>query len=268
MVSVIDAQNWTRTVAEARDRPDGAQTIHRAFMILRALAAGGETGLGLTDLARATGLARPTAHRVLRALMGEGVVTQKPRTRRYVAGKSFQVSAFGRTAATPLLEAAIPHLEEAAAEIGDTLFLTVRTGLETVCVARRLGDYPIQVLLLDAGVSRPLGVSSAGIAMLATLRPAAARRILHQNFRHLGAYGLTFESSLAAIAEARRMGFALRERGLVPGTRALSVALAHHAAALTTAGVVRRLHAQRVPAIVQRLRLCGERIEGALRHPG
>jgi hypothetical protein len=35
--------------------------------------------------------------------------------------------------------AATPHLDEAADEIGDTLFLTLRAGLDTVCVARRLG---------------------------------------------------------------------------------------------------------------------------------
>ena len=40
----------------------------------------------------------------------------------------------------------MPHLQAAVGELGDTGFFTRRVGLETVCVARQLGTYPIQAL--------------------------------------------------------------------------------------------------------------------------
>jgi DNA-binding IclR family transcriptional regulator len=100
----------------------------------------------------------------------------------------------------------------------------VQAGLDTVCVARRLGSYPIQVLVLGAGVRRPIGFSASGIALLASMPPAAARHIAVQNRVHLRANGATVESAIVATAKARKLGYAFRERGIVPGTRAVSIA--------------------------------------------
>jgi len=262
------AGDWIEAVVEAGDRPEGTQSIRRAFLILRALSAGGDAGLGLSQVARATSLSPPTAHRVLQALVTEGVVEQRAPTRRYVVASHLELGAL-RPATTPLLSAAMPHLDDAADDIGDTLFLTLRAGLETTCVARRLGSYPIQVLSLSVGVRRPIGVSASGIALLAALRADAARSIVLRNKRHLRAYGMTAEDSLAAVARARIVGYALRERGLVPGTRAVSIAFGDRngeaPATLTVAAIARRMHPQRVAAIVERLRMCASRIETSLR---
>jgi DNA-binding IclR family transcriptional regulator len=209
-------------------------------------------------------------HRLLTALIAEGIVEQRPRTRRYVVGGQIQLSGLARPVSSPLLSAAVPHLNDAVSELGDTLFLTLRADRETICVARRLGSYPIQVLSLDVGDRRPLGVSSAGIAMLATLRTHAARGIVMGNKRHLPAYGMTVEDALAAVARARQAGYTLRERGLVPGTRAVSVTLgdSEAPAALTIAAITRRMQLARVLVIVDRLRTYAGRIEASLQSAG
>jgi DNA-binding IclR family transcriptional regulator len=62
-------------------------------------------------------------------------------------------------------------------EIGDTGFLTRRTGLDTVCVARQIGTYPIQVLAWDVGERRPLGVTNAGIAILSGMQADMLRSV-------------------------------------------------------------------------------------------
>lgn len=164
--------------------------------------------------------------------------------------------------------AATPHLDEAADEIGDTLFLTLRAGLDTVCVARRLGSYPIQVLVLGAGVRRPIGFSASGIALLASMPPPAARRIAVQNRVHLRANGATVESAIVATAKARKLGYAFRERGIVPGTRAVSIAFGNRdgeaLATLTVTAIARRMQAPRVKSIVDRLKVCAADIERSL----
>ena len=248
-------------MAVARD-PDtiertGAQSIGRAFALMRLVASGRESGVGLSDIATLAGLPRPTAHRILAALVREGMVEQKPRTRRYVLGEEVQFLALSRTVRPGLVRDADPLLARAAAEIGDTLFLTLRSGHDTICIGRRLGSYPIQVLVLDAGDRRPLGISSAGIAILACLPEREAAAILRENEVRLRARGSSVRQALEEVARARALGHVLRAPGLVPGTRAVSVPIRRGSgealAALTVAAVSRRLAPARIEALLDAL---------------
>ncbi len=250
---------------------NGTQSIRRALSVLRILATAREAGFGLTEIAGQAGLTLPTVHRILNILVAEGIVEQKLRTRRYAVGEQIPLLALARPANSPLLAAALPHLNAAVEAIGDTGFLTFRTGLDTVCIARRLGNYPIQVLALDVGDRRPLGVSSAGFAMLASLDPQQARSIVMQNRRRFSSYSISVEEALLSVSRARTHGYAFRERGLVPGTRALSVTIGEAGseaiAALSIAAIARRLPQPRVAVIVDRLRGHAAQIDLALRRP-
>lgn len=261
------ASNWIDAVVEGGDPPKGAQCIHRAFLVLRVVSIGKEGGHGLNDIATATGLTRPTVHRVLTALMAEGAVEQRPKTQRYLASKYLNVAAL-RPASSPLLSAANPFLDEAVEKIGDTLSLTLRSGFETICVARRLGSYPIQVLSLGVGVRRPIGISASSIALLSSLSPAGARKILTKNEVHLQASGTTVRESMQTVARARERGYALRERGLVQGTKAVSIAFGRFRsealATLTVTAIAHRLPVSRVSNVVDHLRDCAANIEKSL----
>ncbi|MBN8942144.1 MAG: IclR family transcriptional regulator [Rhizobiales bacterium] len=243
----------------------GTQAIRRAIGVLRILAMAREAGYGLTEVSRLTGLTRPTAHRILLALIDEGLVEQKPATRRYAVGEQIQLLALSRPRRSPLLVAAEPLLDSLTGSIGDTLFLTQRTGLDTVCVARRLGAYPVQVLSLSVGDRRPLGVSSSGLALLARLPDDEVNAVLAQNAPRLASYGATLAQAVAGVKAARKLGYAVRDRGLVPGTRALSVIIRDRDdeafAAITCAGVVRRMSQARMEGIAEELRVAALAIE-------
>lgn len=249
-------------------RADGTQSIRRAVSILRELAVGREAGLSLSQITRTTDLRRPTVHRILHALIEEGIVEQNPRTLRYKIGEQIPLLALARPSRSLLAEAAEPHLERARKEIGDTVFLTVRTGLETLCVARRIGSYPIQVLPIEVGARRPLGVSSAGIAMLASLPDEECRDILARNSERLASYGMTVDRALDQVARARAKGYAAADPGLVPGTKAISVAISGSPvspiAALTIAAIRQRLSPRREPEIADYLRTQALETEKAL----
>lgn len=256
----------------ARHKPerDGAQSIRRAMTVLRILATARSAGLGVSEIARQAGLTLPTAHRLLRVLVGEGIVEQNGRTRRYALGGEIPLMALARPAASPVLPLALPDLAAAVDIFGDTGFLTLRSGLDTVCLARRVGRYPIQVLALDVGDRRPLGVSSAGFAMLARLPAAEARSILIQNEARLAPYGMGLSEAMQAVSQVRTRGYALRERGLVPGTRAVSATFEMPQrsgppvlAALTIAAIARRLPPPRVREIAAFLLAAGARIRAS-----
>ncbi|MFF2524304.1 IclR family transcriptional regulator [Streptomyces liangshanensis] len=61
------------------------QSLERAAAMLRLLA-GGERRLGLSDIAASLGLAKGTAHGILRTLQAEGFVEQEPASGRYQLG--------------------------------------------------------------------------------------------------------------------------------------------------------------------------------------
>jgi DNA-binding IclR family transcriptional regulator len=258
------------TAAEAAsDPPRGTQSIQRAVAVLRILATARESGLGLTEIAMQAELTRPTTHRILNVLVGEGIVEQRPGTRRYVVGDQIPLLALSRRTRDPLLDIVRPHLRAVVGEIGDTGFVTRRTGLDTLCVARQLGTYPIQVLAWDVGERRPLGVTNAGIAILSGMQSDAVRGVLAKNRSRFSRYGVSTDAILQEVATARAKGFAARARSLTPGSGAISVMIRSSSGAaygaLTITPISRRLSPRRADEIAARLRMHAEAIEVELR---
>lgn len=245
----------------------GGQAIRRALAVLRTLAVGRENGVPLAEVVQATSLTRPTVHRIVHVLIEEGIVERSGRSGHYAIGRQVPELALARPSRSPLLIAAEPHLAAASAKLGDTLFLTVRTGLDTLCVARRIGSYPIQVLSIEVGARRPLGVSSAGVAILAAMPSAEARKIVLANEARFGAYRTDAAAVLAQIQLARRRGYNLRDVGLVQGTKSLSAWIrtpdGQPAAAITLSAMRNRLSPRRATEVADILIATAHAIEGA-----
>lgn len=187
---------------------------------------------------------------------------------RYVIGRQVSELALARQSRSPLLVAAEPYLAKVSAQLGDTLFLTVRTGLDTLCVARRIGSYPIQVLSIEVGARRPLGVSSAGVAILAALPAPDVRKIVAANQVRFKSYRTGAPAVLGQIQAARRRGYELRDIGLVPGTKSLSAWIrgpdGEPAAAITISAVRHRLNPRREPEVAETLLDAAHAVERAI----
>ena len=56
-----------------------------------------------------------------------------------------------------------------AAETGESAFLSARRGDETVCILSAEGSFPLRSHVLREGIRFPLGVASAGLAILSHL---------------------------------------------------------------------------------------------------
>ena len=247
----------------------GAQTIRRALSVLRILATGREEGVHLSDVVRATALSRPTVHRILHVLIEEGIVERSEKSGRYAIGRQVPELALARQSRSPILIAAEPSLAKVSAELGDTLFLTVRTGFDTLCVARWIGPYPIQVLSIEVGARRPLGVSSAGVAILAAMPAQDARKIVTSNEVRFEPYHTNLRSVLGQIQAARARGYSLRDVGLVQGTKSLSAWIkspdGHSVAAITLSAVRRRLNPRREAEVAEVLLAAACDVEAAIK---
>lgn len=244
----------SKSVAATSPR-QGAQAIRRALSVLRILAAGRENGLPLREVVRSTGLTRPTVYRIVHVLIEEGIVERIEKSDRFAVGRQVSELALARQTRSKLLIAAEPHLAKLSVDVGDTVFLTTRTGVDTLCVWRRLGSFPIQVLSIEIGARRPLGVSSAGVAILAAMPARDARVILDKNANRFVSYKTTASDILDQIADARRRGYNLRDKGLVEGTRSISAWISGRdgqvVAAVTVSAIRRRLNPRRVSEVAE-----------------
>lgn len=248
--------------------PGGAQTVRRALALLRLVASGQEAGVRLTDLSEMSGLSRPTVHRLLQVLVNEGAVEREQPSRRYRIGPEMLLLGLARSGGIPLRAVAEPSLRDLAQTLGDTVFLTVRHGADSVCVARHLGHHPIQVLSIEVGVRRPLGASVSGVVLLAAMSPADGLQLMQMNQPRLERLGVPVAELHQRIEAARRDGFAHAPRGVVPGTSALAVpvrgASGEVAAVISLAAMADRLQHRRKLEVLQHLRQCATEVSRRL----
>jgi DNA-binding IclR family transcriptional regulator len=239
-------------------RLSGTQSIERALTLMREIAAHNRSGSRLLDLATRTGLQRPTVHRMLKCLALENMVQQDPETHRYYLGP--MVFELGLTAAPRfnLREICHPSMTRIAEATGDTVFLTQRSGLDSVCVDRHEGVFPIKTFTLEIGMRRPLGVGTGSLAILSALPDEEVRDIVTANAPRLPEYGLTPTSLLAQVKKAQKLGYAVREMPSLAGVRSIGHALHNQSgiafAALSVSAISSRMNEKRVSELATLLK--------------
>jgi DNA-binding IclR family transcriptional regulator len=238
--------------------PTGTQSIRRAVAVLREISMYNLKGLRLVDLEAHLGLERSTAHRILQCLVYENLVVEKRPGNRYVLGPlAFELGlAAGKR--FNLADLMRPHLRAIAEETGDVAFLCVRSGMETTCIDKVEGSYPVKAYTRNVGDRRPLGFGCVGTAMLAGLGDAEARRILKENRNALRTYAdTTPEEALRRTQQARADGYALNER-VTHGLRSVAMPVASGegppTAVLSICAIASRMRPERLPRLVDSLR--------------
>lgn len=201
-----------------------ADVVGRVGTVLRAVAAHEPTGVTTTELARSTGLARPTAHRLLTSLVGDGLLDRNDDGRWFLGPELYLL---GATAAPryDVTTLAQPFVRQLSSATGESAFFSARRGDETVCLVREDGSFPIRSHVLHEGIRFPLGVASAGIAILAYLPDSEIEAYLSRT--DLTSYGSGHEPDQvrARVRETRDAGFALNPGLIVQGSWGLGAAV-------------------------------------------
>jgi len=238
---------------------DGNQSIERAAAILRALASGSPKGSRLADVVAATRLSRSTAHRLLVAMAGAGLVEYDAAAAVFHLG--WDLFAFGAKAASRrgLIDLAEGAMQRLADRTSDTVFLSVRSNVEAICIDRREGSFPIRTLTLSVGDHRPLGVGAGSLALLASLADGEIGRVLQANGDQIRAYpGFDAASLQMLVSRTRMQGYAFNDGRIVPGMSAVGVAIIgpgdEPVAALSVAAIDSRMQPDRRENIATILR--------------
>jgi DNA-binding IclR family transcriptional regulator len=232
----------------------GAQVAGRVAAVLRAVSTGTPTGLSTGAIAKTAGLSRPTAHRLLSSLAADGFVDHDAQTLRWHLGPELYLMGAIAAERYDVSDAARQGVRELAAATGESAFFSARRGAETVCLLREEGSFPIRSFVLHEGVRFPLGVASAGLAILAFLpEPAIDKYLagasLADRFGKEHAEG----PLRARIAATRASGYAVNPGLIVEGSWGMAAAVFDAAGqpawALSLTGVEGRFSEERRPEL-------------------
>lgn len=225
--------------------PEGAAgSLPRAITLVRSIAAAGAAGASLAELVARTSLPRPTIYRVLDVLTEAGWVERDPLTRRFHLG--VEIVPLGLAAADrhTMARLATTDLARVASEIGQPVYLIIRSGFDTLCVAREESEAYLQTYLLRVGSRVPFGSGSGGMAMLAALPEAEAEEIVMHNLPRYREQRPFFDEAAfrEALASARRRGYTFNRGVFTPSVGGIGVAIRdvtdYPVAAISTAFVV------------------------------
>jgi DNA-binding IclR family transcriptional regulator len=229
----------------------GNQVLRRSVALLRAIAGGPSSGLSTTGAAKAAGLPRPTVHRLLTALDGEGMVDRSAQTGRWSLGPELYLLGASASSRYDITSEARGVIDALAQSTGESVFLSARRGDETVCVSSREGSFPLRSHVLHEGIRFPLGVASAGLAILTHLPPRDIDDYFARNdLRHHYGAAHSEEVVRERLARTRVTGYSVNPGLIVEGSWGIGAAVfdrqSRPAWALSLTGVETRFRPRRI----------------------
>jgi IclR family pca regulon transcriptional regulator len=199
--------------------PDFVESLARGLDVLRAFDEH-HRALSLAEVATATGLARPTARRLLLTLgeLGyvrsiDGAFTLTPKV--ITLGTAY-VASLG------LWDVARPHLEALVRQTGESSSMAQLDGSDIIYVAR-VSVPKIIALRVDIGTLFPAPVTSQGKVLLAALSPEELARVLTVPSRSGLPSAPSSTDLRTELTQVRARGWALADEELAPGVRSIAV---------------------------------------------
>lgn len=236
----------------------GTQSLDRAIGLLRSVAGKAGQGIRLNEITRFSGLTKPTAHRLLRALERHGLIEQDAESELFHLGPESFILGVLAAERYSVYRLAGPSITRLAQASGDVAFLTAKRGWHGVCLHREEGDFPVRSHALAAGDRHPLGIGAGSLAILAALPDEQLDEALRANSAELEGYpSYSPELLREEVVITRAQGFALNKGRLVAGSWGVGVPIRNERgeceAALSIAAIEPRLGPERRLELAQLL---------------
>jgi DNA-binding IclR family transcriptional regulator len=154
----------------------GVSATLRAFALLECIAASQDSP-SLEELTRASGLPKPTVHRILHLLMSGGLVEREVHDKRYAFGFRMAALSRGVQLHSPRRTERHAILTRLVNAIGETCNYTMLDGDEIVYLDRVETSANVR-LHMKTGSRVPAHCTASGKLLLSDLSPAHVRRLL------------------------------------------------------------------------------------------
>lgn len=178
--------------------------------------------VGPPELAQVLGIPRPSAYRLLSALVHAGFAKQDDDGSVSISNRWLRLGDLALAGVSAWFRSPA-RLEEVRQATGLTVYLAVARGFDALCI-RRLPGRDFQVLVLKPGGSLPWHLGAVGRTILA-YSPAGPEAYLERAPFHPVTPGtlVTAEELRDDAARTRRMGFCLSDEDVTIGVAALGV---------------------------------------------
>lgn len=187
------------------ESPRGAQSAIRAIRLLKLFTAE-QPNLRLADLSHRSGLNKTTAHRLLQALLSEGMLERDDESRTYRLGAALMAMGMQAASSEGLRVRARPLLKRLAAETGETATLEIAVE-DTMLILDEISGGHRVAAGGNVGSRWAMHATSTGKAILAFSENGMAR--LGERLTPLTARTITTREALEEqFGEIRRRGFA------------------------------------------------------------
>jgi IclR family transcriptional regulator, pca regulon regulatory protein len=239
---------WEHAMPRSGTGPDFIEALARGLEVIAAFRPGRQA-MSLTEVATATGLARPTARRILLTLEELGYV--RAADSGFVLTPRVLDLGVAYVRATGLWEVARPHMERLVERTRESCSIAQLDGSDIVYVAR-VSVPKIVGLSVQIGTRFPALPTSLGKVLLAALPPAELEEVLAQPSRS----GLEARwhpdraERDAELREVRARGWSLTDEQLALGIRSVAAPL-RDGAGRVVASINVNTHAAETP--VERL---------------
>lgn len=197
------------------------QSIQRAMAIANVLATQAvENGMTVSELSKQCQLPLSTMHRLLQAMMKQGMVEQDSQTKYYRLGMIWLEYGLRVYDTVDYVSKVRPVLEHLMREVGESVYLSKPSGTEAIVMERiDCENNPIRIYD-QLGIRIPMHIGAANKAMLAAMPPIKAEEILA---KLLPVDELpSFKRELSDI---RQKGFAISHAERTEGTSSFAVAI-------------------------------------------
>ncbi len=200
----------------------GVQSVKRALQIMNVIA---DTGApcGLSELAGATGLPIATIHRLLRTLIGAGILRQEP-DRRYALGSA--LVHLGDQALAMIAPLVRPHLTALVDALGETANAARLEGTQIVYLAQVPSRHQMR-MFTEVGRRVEAYRTAVGKAMLAQLDDQMIAEV-YANTEFVATTPTTItglDDLLRQLQSVRRDGYAIDDGEQEIGVRCVAVAV-------------------------------------------
>lgn len=243
-MATVSMAETTTTYPSARRTDDGdlsaVKTLQKALAILDAFAVA-ERPLSVAEVAVRAGVTRPTAHRLIQTLVGEGYLAQDPGDSRIMPGYSVLQLAASLLDTNMIRLESLPHLESLARASGERVSLGILHRHRMLYLAG-VEKPSLPTIYSRFGKTSPAYCSAMGKAILAHLPEAELRAYLrNQPLVPYTETTITDEVALRAeLAEVRRKGFAVDREENSTGTACVGSPILLHGRPVAAVSVIGR----------------------------
>ena len=255
---------------EPQEGEKNVQIVHRIATVLRAF--GNQGLLGITDLAHVTGLPKSTTHRLVTALVNEGLLVQDEDSHKYAL--SLRVTALGASilSSHTVRKTARPILMELRDQTRESVHLAVLEGMESVIIDTEDSYFFVRAVNVP-GQHLPAHAVSTGKVLLAYQWEVQLRETLSKMSltRYTDRTITDTRQLLEELRNVRAHGYAISSGGLEEGIDAVAAPIFDHlnsvVAAVSIGGPSERCHPKQGELITAVTR-AGQLISQTLRYIG